>query len=112
MLLSCWLAWQSPSPSPDASKLKDESQSTPLPFHVRLAQSYNAGKSPEDFQLLDNEDGVLLITFATKSASEFLQNWFLHVKAADIEPYVVGALDEDIVELCEAQSVPVVLVNG
>lgn len=66
----------------------------------------------DDFHLNDDEDGVLLITFATKSATEFLENWFLHVKSAGISPYIVGALDEDIFDLCSNRDVPVVLVNG
>ena len=54
----------------------------------------------------------LFVTFGTASVKDFVFNWVAATKALALEPIFVGALDEEMFELCKGAKIPSMLLTG
>ena len=48
---------------------------------------------------------AVMLTFGSRSMADFLRNWVAHVRKQGITLYLVGALDDDILALCNADTI-------
>ena len=48
---------------------------------------------------------AVMLTFGSRSMADFLRNWVAHVRKQGITLYLVGALDDDILALCDADTI-------
>lgn len=51
-------------------------------------------------------DGLIMVTWANFHYLDFTMNWVQHVRAANISAYLVGAMDDELLEALVARQVP------
>lgn len=54
----------------------------------------------------------LFISFSSKSMAPFALNWVANLRKAGVEYYLVGALDEQILSICNEQGIPTLPLDG
>jgi hypothetical protein len=52
----------------------------------------------------------VIVTFATQGVVDFALNWVLHIRALQL-PHLVGAMDDELVEVCDSWRIPVHAVH-
>ncbi|OUS46581.1 nucleotide-diphospho-sugar transferase-domain-containing protein [Ostreococcus tauri] len=68
---------------------------------------------PEELKAIGIEAGdELFVTFGTASVQDFVFNWVAAAKKLNLKPIFVGALDEEMHELCKRAGVPSMLLTG
>ena len=68
---------------------------------------------PADLRKLGIERGKdVFVTFATGSLKAFAFNWVHYVQRSNLSPYMIGALDTTMYDLCVAKGIPTYMVNG
>jgi len=55
---------------------------------------------------------LLFVTFGTASVKDFVFNWVESTKKLKLEPIFVGALDEEMFQLCRSRNIPSMLLTG
>jgi hypothetical protein len=58
------------------------------------------------------KDTDIMVTFATGSVATMATNWVATVRKAGVEQVLIGALDAEMMEACDAKGVPCVLIEG
>ena len=54
----------------------------------------------------------LMVTFATGSVWEMATNWVRNAQRAGVAEVLIGALDQQMIDMCDTHGVPCVLVDG
>ena len=54
----------------------------------------------------------IMVTFATGSVATMASNWVATVRKAGVQEVVIGALDQQMMDACEAHNVPCVKIEG
>ena len=54
----------------------------------------------------------VFVTFATGSLQAFALNWVHYIRQSNLSPYMIGALDQAMFDLCVERGIPAYLVNG
>ena len=53
-----------------------------------------------------DKDGYIMVTWANNHYFNFVKNWVEHVEELGIQSYVVGAMDQEILEQLVAAGIP------
>ena len=58
------------------------------------------------------QDTDIMVTFATGSVATMALNWVAAVRATGVEHLLIGALDQKMMDACELNAVPCILIEG
>jgi hypothetical protein len=50
------------------------------------------------------QDGYLVVTWANWHYQDFVRTWLKHVQAVNITGYIVGAMDDHLLQVCHQGS--------
>jgi hypothetical protein len=50
------------------------------------------------------QDGMLVVTWANWHYQDFVRTWIKHVQAVGITGYIVGAMDDHLLQVCGASA--------